>query len=65
MDKDKVREVAKGRVWTGKQAINVDLIDEFGGMVKALEECRKASDAENSQHVCLFYSPQKLSMSVF
>jgi len=38
MEKDNVHEIAQGRVWTGKQALDRGLIDKLGGMKLAMEE---------------------------
>lgn len=37
MDPEKVDSIGQGRVWTGKQAKENGLIDEFGGLEKAIE----------------------------
>lgn len=36
MDPERVREVAGGRVWTGRQAIEIGLVDELGGLQDAI-----------------------------
>lgn len=36
LSQDKVRAIAKGRVWLGVDAINNGLVDEFGGLVATL-----------------------------
>jgi len=33
---ERVREIAKGRVWTGEQAKDIGLVDELGGIMKAI-----------------------------
>jgi protease-4 len=38
---EKVREIAKGRVWSGADAKPRGLVDEFGGFRAALEETKK------------------------
>ncbi|RPJ54918.1 MAG: signal peptide peptidase SppA [Acidobacteria bacterium] len=38
---EQVREVAEGRVWTGNQAVANGLVDEFGGVRKAIELARQ------------------------
>jgi protease-4 len=37
MDKARVAELAKGRVWTGRQAEELGLIDELGGLQDAID----------------------------
>ncbi len=38
---EQVDEIAQGRVWTGTEALKIGLIDEIGGMDKALAEAAK------------------------
>jgi protease-4 len=35
-------KIARGRVWTGKQAIEIGLVDELGGLEKAIELAKTA-----------------------
>ncbi len=42
MDKAKVREIAKGRAWTGNQAVKNGLVDEIGGLDAALDDAAKS-----------------------
>ncbi len=37
----KMQEIAKGRVWTGQQAVKIGLVDALGGYEVALDETRK------------------------
>ncbi len=39
---EKMPDIAKGRVWTGAQAVSVGLVDELGGYDVALDAVRKA-----------------------
>lgn len=41
MDRDAVREIAKGRIWTGAQARDLGLVDELGGLDKAVEMAKQ------------------------
>jgi len=43
---DQIREVAEGRVWTGRQALGQGLVDEPGGARRALELARQAARLE-------------------
>lgn len=38
---DRVREIAKGHVWTGVQARQLGLVDELGGYYQAVDKARK------------------------
>ena len=41
LTKDKVGEIAQGRVWSGAQAIKLGLVDELGGLEQAIAFARK------------------------
>ena len=41
LDKAKVAEIAQGRVWSGKQAKALGLVDEFGGLEVAIQDAAK------------------------
>jgi len=41
MTKEAVDEIGKGRIWTGKQAKEIGLVDELGGLSLALSIARK------------------------
>ncbi|HBN02746.1 MAG TPA: signal peptide peptidase SppA [Bacteroidetes bacterium] len=44
MTKEQVHEVAQGRVWTGVMAKEVGLVDELGGLEKAIEIAAKEAN---------------------
>ena len=37
---DKVRQIAKGRVWTGEQAFGLGLVDQLGGFYDAVDKAK-------------------------
>jgi protease IV len=43
---EKVDEIGQGRVWSGANAMEIGLIDEFGGLDKAIELAAKAANIE-------------------
>ena len=43
---DRVREIAQGRVYTGRQALSIGLIDEIGGLDKALSHCIQKAELD-------------------
>lgn len=51
MDIGLVDQVARGRVWTAKQAIEFGLIDELGGQQKAIEEAAKLAKIQDDYQV--------------
>ena len=44
MPLERIREIAKGRVWTGDQALELGLVDALGGFSVALDLAREAAD---------------------
>ena len=40
MSPDKVRQIAKGRVWTGEQALGLGLVDQLGGFYDAVDKAK-------------------------
>ena len=56
---DKVLEIAKGRVWTGEQALENGLIDELGGFPTALRLACEAAGISEDKDVKLKLFPEK------
>jgi protease-4 len=51
LPKDKVHEIAQGRVWSGKEALNLKLVDELGGLQDAVKCAAKLAKIENDYRV--------------
>jgi protease-4 len=47
MTTDQVDSIGQGRVWSGVNAKEIGLIDEFGGLKKAVKEAAKMANIEN------------------
>jgi protease-4 len=56
LPKEKVLEVAKGRIWTGEDAKTLGLVDELGGFPVALRLAREAAGipADANIHIKVF-----------
>lgn len=54
MPVEKLREVAKGRVWTGEDAKERGLVDELGGFPVALKLAKEAAKVEGAVRVEVF-----------
>jgi len=54
MTREEVHEIARGRVWTGKQAMERGLVDEMGGMDKAIEELKKLANIQTEVNLIEF-----------
>lgn len=44
LPREKVEEIAQGRIWSGKQGLERQLVDQLGGVVDAIAQARKLSD---------------------
>ena len=58
MPEEKVRAVAAGRVWTGAQAHEFGLVDELGGLMRALDLAKEAAGIAPDQPVELRVFPE-------
>ncbi len=58
---ERVKEIAKGRVWTGTQARELGLVDELGGFTVALDQVRAAIGLEAGAPVNLRVFPRERS----
>lgn len=53
-----VERIARGRVWTGHQALEIGLVDELGGFNEALDYTAKQIGAENREGVEIVELPR-------
>lgn len=58
VDYDSIHKVAKGRVWTGRQALARGLIDEVGGIDTALAYLRRRLDLADDAGIELINYPE-------
>jgi len=59
LPKDKVLEIAKGRIWSGQDAKNLGLVDELGGYDTALKLAKQAAGIPENDEVDLEVFPHK------
>jgi protease IV len=57
MAPEKVDEVAQGRVWTGEQAKQLGLVDELGGLYKAIDMAKQRARIPADEEVDLVVYP--------
>ena len=50
---EKTEELAKGRVWTGMQAQKLGLVDELGGLEKAIDIAKELANIEKTESITL------------
>jgi protease-4 len=60
--KEKIDAVAQGRVWTGRQALERGLVDELGGLDRAIRLAKERAKLDVSKDVELLVYPQKPSI---
>jgi len=60
---EQVKEIAKGRVWTGAQAKEIGLVDELGGIMKAIDVAKEAADIDADTKINLKRYPRAKSTS--
>lgn len=58
LPKEKVLEIAKGRIWSGQEAKNLGLVDELGGYDTALKLAKKAARIPESDEVKVVVYPR-------
>ena len=58
LDIDKVEAIAQGRVWTGEQALEIGLVDELGGLDRAIAYCQR-NFTESGQAKVVAWPPKK------
>ena len=61
LDKAKVLEIAKGRIWTGEDALGLGLVDALGGFDVALKLAKAAAKIPAGDDVNLVVFPRKKS----
>ncbi len=62
MSWDEVDEVARGRVWSGEQALEVGLVDGLGGFPVALDHVRELLELEDDAPIRLTVFPGEPSL---
>lgn len=60
MDEALVRELATGRVWSGRRALELGLVDSIGGLHDAIESARELGELEHDAPVEAFPKPLSL-----
>lgn len=59
MSGEAVDKVARGRVWSGEDALKNNLIDEIGGFIDAIDKARDLAGFETDVKVRLVYYPKR------
>lgn len=62
MSKEEVDQIGRGRVWTGSQAMEIGLVDEMGGLSRAIEIAKEKAGIPQEEEVRLEVWPKKISL---
>ena len=61
LPKERVLEIAKGRIWTGEDARDLGLVDELGGLSTALALAKKEAGIAEDEDVKIVVYPRPLN----
>ena len=59
--KEDVDKIGKGRVWTGSQAKEINLVDEIGGLSTAIKAAKRLAGIAEDEDVRLVVWPKRIS----
>ncbi len=59
MTKEEVNKIARGRVWAGKDAVKIGLVDELGGLEDAIRYAAKTAGISSDKMSVLYYPLRK------
>jgi protease-4 len=59
--KEEIDLIGKGRVWTGAQALELGLVDEMGGLSRAIANAKELAGIPEEDQVRLDVWPRKIS----
>ena len=59
---ERVKEIAKGRVWTGTQAKEIGLVDELGGITAAISAAKRLAEIDEDEDVRIKVFPRQKSI---
>ncbi len=62
MPKDEIRKIAGGRIYTGRQALEIGLVDRLGGLKDAVAAVREMVDIPASAEIKLVHYPRPVSI---
>jgi protease-4 len=62
MTAEAVEKIAAGRVWTGEDALRLGLVDELGGLDRAVAVAQEAAGIPGGDEVSLAFYPEQPSL---
>jgi protease-4 len=65
LPEEKVREIADGRIYTGKQAMELGLVDELGNLPEAIDRAAELGGIEGEPRLVEYHRPPTLFETFF
>ena len=65
ISQDSIKVIGGGRVWMGRDALNIGLVDELGGLDEAIAKAAELANLEADSYSCVTYPLPKTSMETF
>jgi len=65
LPEEKVREIADGRVYTGKQAMELGLVDDLGNLPEAIDRAAELGGIEGKPRLVEYHRPPTLFETLF
>ncbi len=59
---EQVRKIAEGRIYTGRQALELELVDELGGLEEAIQSARELAEIPPSAELKIVHYPRGASL---
>lgn len=59
---EEVRKIAEGRIWSGRDALKIGLVDELGGLTEAIEAARMLANIPPSAELRIVHYPRPSSL---
>ncbi len=63
LSKDRVHEIARGRIWSGEDALALKLVDELGGLETAVRLAKRSAKIPLSENVALEVFPRPRTLA--
>jgi protease IV len=60
---EKAQEIGQGQLITGKEALDLKLIDKLGNFNDAVQDLAKAANIKDKPEL-VFYRPQKINIAI-
>ncbi len=57
-ERQKIEQIAQGRIWSGIDGLSIGLVDEIGGIERAIEIAREKAGIRSKKTMCLVEMPE-------